>query len=826
MPTDALITQSLGSLINGISRQPAQQRLPSQAELQDNYVSEVATGVARRPPTEHQAILTGLGVSLPALGYKYHTIDLGPGKRFRVFVEDGDIHVYNLETGAVQAVADASTGSPGSYTYLNANGRQAQEVFELVTVADYTFIVNRSITTALSPLASPGRDHATEFFIHITGRANSVTDTSLEIDFAGTTINTGNAATNKVLAIATRICNALTGIPNPDDAVGTAVGSENWRFTRVEDTLIHGYQFQGTPEEIDINADDGFETFYTFVSTGVNGEDPAVSRFTDLPKRGVENFTAKVKGGDGNSDDDFYVVYREEERVWKETVKPGLVDAFDADTMPHALVYNHQTGNFSFESITWAQRSVGDTESAPVPSFVGNTLSHLVLHKNRMTFLADENTVLSESGEFFNFWPTTVTTLVDSDPIDTAGTGDRVSIWDYAIPFRGGLTLFSATGDAISELVGSRDAPLTIQNARIDERGVYAHSQIKPVAAADSIYYLLDRGGSTRVYQYQQTDVDVWDSNEITSHVDAYVPGNISQMSVGHAESILSLLTDNPGQRNKAYIFRWFFLGDRQVMSSWSEWTFGATDEILHMDWVESVLYLNILRSDGVHLEKIDFGKIDEDEGGPATPLGHRVHLDSLLSLTGTYDSAAGTTSWTIPYDQFTEGGEYQVVRGGAWGNRSGSVIGALVNETDGTLSAPGNHTAFPVYIGRRYQSAYEFSQFVMRNTSNERGVEGARTSGRLQLRQGRVLYNRTGTFDAYVTSTEDDDIYGETFTSQYVNQAIAGRSALDDGLFEFHIGGDSRNVRVRLESNSFLPAAFASFEFDARFYQRTTQVG
>ncbi len=74
------------------------------------------------------------------------------------------------------------------------------------------------------------------------------------------------------------------------------------------------------------------------------------------------------------------------------------------------------------------------------------------------------------------------------------------------------------------------------------------------------------------------------------------------------------------------------------------------------------------------------------------------------------------------------------------------------------------------------------------------------------------------------ITSTEDDDVYGETFTSQFINQAVYGATGLDDGVFDFTIGGDSRNVRVTLKANTFLPAGFASLDWEARYFQRATQ--
>ena len=52
MPTDALISQELVSLVNGVSEQPAIQRSGSQGEAQVNCLSDVSRGVDRRAPME------------------------------------------------------------------------------------------------------------------------------------------------------------------------------------------------------------------------------------------------------------------------------------------------------------------------------------------------------------------------------------------------------------------------------------------------------------------------------------------------------------------------------------------------------------------------------------------------------------------------------------------------------------------------------------------------------------------------------------------------------------------------------------------------------
>ena len=51
----ALVSSTIPNLINGVSQQPAEIRLPSQCEVQENALSSVVDGLSKRPPTQHVA---------------------------------------------------------------------------------------------------------------------------------------------------------------------------------------------------------------------------------------------------------------------------------------------------------------------------------------------------------------------------------------------------------------------------------------------------------------------------------------------------------------------------------------------------------------------------------------------------------------------------------------------------------------------------------------------------------------------------------------------------------------------------------------------------
>jgi len=818
---DVLVSQDIPSLIGGVSRQPAPQRNPAQSETQVNFISDAAKGLVRRPPTEHVAQLAGSVATIPSEGVAAHVIDRGDGRTFMAFVTDGDVNVYDLDDGAEITVNDGATGSPGSWDYLDFSTADvtAKKNFEIVTVADYTFIVNKSVTTALTTTPSAGRTQAHEFllfFKNVGDATQSAVDHSIDGVNIGTTTGVTTTSGN-----CENLMNALCGATSGTDVTGTG-SYTNWKFTRIE-TVLYGYQFTGTLEAIDFNDSFGNTTF-THVTTGTNGSVPAVSKFSDLPAKGIDGFVVQVKGSDGSDDGQFYVAYDEEKHVWQETVLPGLYNTIDDDTMPHALVYDTSLNTFTFQSLSWDSRTVGDLDTSPIPSFIGSAIKDVSVHKNRLHLVAGENVIGSEAGNLFNFWPISATILSDSDPYDIAGTADRVSDFEYMVPFRGNLTLLSPTGNTISELKGSTDGPTTVKNARVEERGVWPNSFVHPVSVEDAVYFAQDHGGHTAISQYIQSDVDVFQADEITAWVDDYLPPNVIQMSAGTGENFVTCISNQTGHVNRIYIYRFHNVGREQVMQSWSYWEFPSGSVVHHIEWSESVAWVVLEQPDGsVHIEKMNFGASDEDNAAFTSNLGYRVYLDSLVSLTGTYDVGTDITTWTMPYPQATIGGTYNIVRGGAWGTSRGTLITVNDASVDLTVNAIGDYSAYPVYIGRQFLSTYELSTITLRGGGTANSARGARIGGRLQLRRARALYEGTGTFDVVTLSNDDDDEYRQTFTSQFLNEATFGATQLDDGVFDFAIGGDAENVRLVFEADSFLPAGISLISWEGRYFARAT---
>ena len=131
----SLVSGAIPNFISGVSQQAFSLRLASQADLQVNGWPSVVTGLDKRPPFEHGALLAG---TYDENAY-VHLINRDSVEQYAVVVAGGDLRVFRLADGS-----EVSVAFPDGKGYLTGSD------FSAVTVADFTFLVNRQVVTAMA----------------------------------------------------------------------------------------------------------------------------------------------------------------------------------------------------------------------------------------------------------------------------------------------------------------------------------------------------------------------------------------------------------------------------------------------------------------------------------------------------------------------------------------------------------------------------------------------------------------------------------------------------------------------------------------------------
>ena len=149
-----LISASIPNLINGVSQQPPSLRLKTQGEEQLNAVSSVVSGLSKRPGTEHLKLLNDAGNVLQNIS-NIDTAFIHTVRRDNETLNT--LIVTNDGTTAYTYMFD-KVGNPltlgGTATYLNS-ATNPKEDLSAVTIADYTYILNKKKVVAVDPALSP-----------------------------------------------------------------------------------------------------------------------------------------------------------------------------------------------------------------------------------------------------------------------------------------------------------------------------------------------------------------------------------------------------------------------------------------------------------------------------------------------------------------------------------------------------------------------------------------------------------------------------------------------------------------------------------------------
>ena len=528
----------------------------------------------------------------------------------------------------------------------------------------------------------------------------------------------------------------------------------------------------------------------------------SVQQFIDLPDTGGGYY--EIAGTGANNFDNYYV--RKVGDVWRETVKPGLKTAFNPNTMPHALV-DEGNGRFTFKELDWDPRFVGDDLTAKFPSFTDNTISDVFFHRNRLGFLSKENVIFSRSGEFFNFFPETVTTILDTDPVDVAVSHNKVATLKHATSYNTSLMLFA---DQAQFQLTAKDV-LTPKTAAINVTTEYnVNNKVTPVSAGTSLYFAVDKGESTSIKEYEVQPLTYNnEAADVTAHCPRYIPNDCYKLASSDLENTVVALCES--DRSAMWIYKYYWASpDEKVQSSWSKYVVAAQDSILNADFIDNKLYLVIKRFDGTYLEMIDFSynQVDED-------LGFLVHLDSRVDVKGTFDPDTLKTSWTVPYP--TTGYEWRAVLGAKF---TGKIGGTLKLNAEGTyiLTCVGDWSDHPVTIGKQYLFKYQLSPIYYKDSQKL-----AVPHYKLNLKNMHLFYDRSGYFKVTV-EMKGSETYEYTLNPTLGDEILkVGEAVISRGNFRFPIFGDGEHTKITVESSSMFPLSIQGAEYEALVTNHST---
>lgn len=760
--------------------------------------------------------------------YFVHTINRDPLERYVLTIKSdhtkADIKIHDLN-GVSKNIYDGAgtTDSPvTTYLQMALSSDSADTQLRAITIADYTFIVNRTKAVEMKSDTETARAPEALFFV---AQGDYGTNYKAEVVKGVAAYSTsvltpdGGTATDRDDIATDVIADALYDGAANGDQVTTLVGGG---LHSVANTDI---SFEGSV--VWIRSTD--TTDFTVSGTDGLGDTALVvikdeaQHLTDLPTIAPHGYLVKIVGDATDIRDDYYVRFVADNEtfgtgVWEEYRQGGIEYKFDPATMPHVLV-RQTDGSFIFDAVDgsdatlplWGERNCGDAVSNSEPTFVDKKINDIFLFKNRLGFLADENVILSETGEFFNFWRTTVTDLLDTDPIDVSSTHSSVSILTSAIPFSRQLVLFSDQTQFVLQ-GGNVLTPATVSMTKTTN--YESVSDVRPVTIGHSIYFGFNRGDYAGIRQYYlaRDNETIFDAADISGQVPQYISGSLRDITGSSHEDILVALTE--GDRNSLYVYKFFDQNNARVQSAWSRFKFSSNDAVLGVEFIDTTLYIVVKRADGIFLDKmrLEPGKID-------TGSTYRTLLDRRVDegdCTVSHDAPTGISTVTMPYKAYTNSTIDIITKDG--------LRIPVATQTNGSnqVTVETNLTGVEFWIGERYEMLYQFSDVVMREQTSG-GGEATILAGRAQVRYLTLGFSNTGYFSVEVTPD-----YRDKSTHPYTGRVlgsggnILGTVPLEDGDFRVPVYSEASQVTIECKNDTPLPCALTSAEFEMSLNARS----
>ena len=195
----ANITQTIPALTAGISQQPDEQKIPGQVRNMVNALPDVTHGLLKRPAGKFVASLSDGTNNATADGKWFHYYRDDTEQYIGQIARNGVVKIWNCLTGAEKTVINGI----GNNTYLTHTG---DEDLQTLTLNDFTYINNRSITTEMDTVTEPLGNFQKEIFVELKS-ISYAKQYSLNV-FDNTTTSTISTATriNVVAIIAKLIC--------------------------------------------------------------------------------------------------------------------------------------------------------------------------------------------------------------------------------------------------------------------------------------------------------------------------------------------------------------------------------------------------------------------------------------------------------------------------------------------------------------------------------------------------------------------------------------------------------------------------------------------
>lgn len=801
----AYVSTAWGRPIQGVSQQPDRVRLEGQCTQQENAIPDVVKGLTKRPATNFIAQILGYNLSEFSA---FHNYDRGDEQYFIVVEPNSStVKIFNL-LGQLQNI----TVTHGSYL----NTPRPDLNLDFITVADFTFITNKTIPVTMDATLSPQPSRMGIIYSQYATYGKTYKIMVDGVTISSYTTPDGSSAPDIQWVATDYVARVLyTKIAGGIIADGPAAATyppQPAYTASLHDNVIWLQKTDGSD-------------FKLTTSDSQKGEDliaakGSIKATTALPPIAPNGFTLRITGSGKSSKDDYWLKAdnsNDSTIRWLETVEPNIPVRFNSNTLPHTLVRESLTGgvaNFTFSQGSYEDRTIGGTDSNPLPAFINEDAPQPILStgvfQNRLFFLSGETICMSRSSLFFNFWKETSQTSSDSDPIEGYADTDRVNnLFNYQI-LNGDLAIFSDNAQFVID--GSK--PVTKSNITLEQITAYpSETNIKPQAAGENVFFAYNAANFVGVRElFTDNYSDTKKAYPITDYISKYITGKCKQMLASPSLNTMMIRTFT--NLNKIYIYDWLWQDNQKVQSAWHTWIMDG--DVLYIFYIDDQLYIVYRVLGKTYLDSLTMLN-DPD----TVNLNYSTKLDHKVTVAATYDPINDTYNFTLPYSRADV---VCTISEGGWVEDEGSSFNAeYLGEGNWKTSedlSEGNST-LNVICGVKFRYGYVPTQPVVKDFRE-------RVIGLSSIIMSNLFIHYEVTGDIYVTATpKNGQVRDYHFSGRYMGTAenLVGSPILDNGTYRVPIRQRAEDMQIEIWSDTHYPLTIRDMEMDGTFHQRGQRI-
>jgi hypothetical protein len=496
-----------------------------------------------------------------------------------------------------------------------------------------------------------------------------------------------------------------------------------------------------------------------------------VQNISKLPENCKDGYIAKVANTEEAEADDYYVKFVADNGnagtgAWEETAAPGITAGFNYDTMPHALV-NNRNGTFTFRRLdtsdplgnSWVDRQVGDDTTNPMPSFVGQTITNVFFYRNRLGFTTNENVVLSQPADYFNFFVNSAITISDADPIDIAASDVKPAYLNHVLPLQKGVILFS---ESAQFMLFTDSDQFSARTAQLKKLSSFECSPIiAPVDLGTSVMFTTGSAAHTRAFEMVIQDETVPPKLlEQTRVIPEFIPNDVSIVSNSPQTGIVTYAKAGD---DTLYNYKYYDSGTQREQSAWYTWT--LVGNVYHTVYTAGNFYTVTNQGGSFILSRHEL-LVDTNSsrsytvgtgevGSPlTTSRWFEAALDNMYIPSGgeiSYDSTNDESSVTLPYNIINSGSDLVLVV--LSGTDAGYVKPADSVSSNVAVFENINLTSVNFAIGYKYITEVELPTYYYSVQQGQYDVNGDLRIARMNFELGV-----SGPMEFHLSSPQIDD--------------------------------------------------------------------